>query len=383
MSTDKVLAEELLSRGADASLKATKRDIQGGAQLTTKELAVAIGFKHLQVFEKLDSEKEKEKKPKNHNLGEADIASSGTPQGTKSIEDVKVRVTGQDTVISEGSMMDKFSTFLNTFIPDFDKKHLKFPLSFIYDKTRIHEVDGPTDVGQNQVHETQIGAHPAKDWARHVQAMKGEELLDKALHQAFSKRTSMMWNGFEQDTLFKIAKDCIKYDLQTARANQKSLLDVPLLPGEKALQELFGVNMDQLENEVCDFVKEIFSEKQEMTEEDLATAIDEKCMNPKKTAKKKDIRPVFELLTQVEQTYYKQNLKKHIKKAFDKDNKKGKKDASKKIKTVEPAELGHYLTRYFMNLLAKQAEFDHLLVDKISSTFIQVEVKTYPQQGQI
>ena len=64
MSNDKILVEELLSRGADASLKATKKDIQGGAQLTTKELAMAIGFKHLEVFDKLYSEKEKEKKTK-------------------------------------------------------------------------------------------------------------------------------------------------------------------------------------------------------------------------------------------------------------------------------------------------------------------------------
>jgi len=112
----------LLSRGADASLEATQRDIQGGAQLTTKELAVATGFKHLQIFDKLDSEKEKEKKPKNHNLGEADTTSWGTAQGTKRIEDVKVRVTRQDTGISKGSMTDEFSTFLNTFFPDFDKR---------------------------------------------------------------------------------------------------------------------------------------------------------------------------------------------------------------------------------------------------------------------
>ena len=130
-----------MSRGADASLKATKRDIQGGAQLTAKELAVATGFKHLEVFDKLDSEKEKEKKPKNHNLGEADIASLGTPQGTKRLKDVQVRVTRQDAVISDASMMYEFSKYRKTFFPDCDKKHLKFPLSFTYEKKRIRDVD--------------------------------------------------------------------------------------------------------------------------------------------------------------------------------------------------------------------------------------------------
>jgi len=344
MSKDKLLVEELLSRGADASLKATKRDIQGGADLTAKELAVAIGFKHLEVFDELDSEKEKEKKPKNHNLGEADIASSGTPQGTKRIEEVKVRVTKQDTGISEGSMMDEFSTFLNTFFPDFGKKHLKFPPGFTYDQSRIRSTSGPTDVGQSQVSGRHIGAHPAEHWARDVQALRGEEIVYDALHQAFGKRTSMMWNSFEQDTLFKIAKDCIKYDLQRARANQKSLLDVPLLPAERALQQLLGVNMTQMEKEVEEFVQEIFSENQEMSEGELFKAIDEKCKNPKKAQGGKDIRPVFELLNPTEKTHYRENMKRHIKKSFSAKGKREKKDPPKKV--VSPSEFSHFITRW-------------------------------------
>jgi len=65
------------------------------------------------------------------------------------------------------------------------------------------------------------------------------------------------------------------------------------------------------------------------------------------------------------------------------NSKKGKKDTPKAMKTVKAGEFGHYLIRYFMSLLNKQAEFDHILVDNDSSSFIQVEVKTYPQQGDI
>ena len=33
----------------------------------------------------------------------------------------------------------------------------------------------------------------------------GEEIVDDILHKAFWNRTSLMWNGFEKDKLFKIA----------------------------------------------------------------------------------------------------------------------------------------------------------------------------------
>ena len=52
MSGDRSMVEELLKRGADQSLKATKKDVQRGAELTPHELAQATKFKHISVFKK-------------------------------------------------------------------------------------------------------------------------------------------------------------------------------------------------------------------------------------------------------------------------------------------------------------------------------------------
>ena len=363
MSGDRSIVEELLMRGADQRLKGSKKAIQGGAELTPHELAVATNFKHIQVFKKM---------PTNHNLGRADIPSS-IPLTSCNIEHIKVRVTRKDTQQHEVKMMEEFSTFFRNSFSDFDSKHLKFPPGFTYDKKRMGGVDGPTDVTGRQ-----IGGNRATERDREVLGRKGEEMTDDALHEAFGKRTSMMWNGFERDKLFKIARDCVKHDLETARQKDNSLLDVPLLPAEKALQEFFGINMSRLEKEVEDFVKELFSGNRDMTIGDLENAINDKCRNPKKTQDNAITRPAFELLSPRDQTDYRDKLKRHVKKAFT--DKKGKIDTTM---TVEPTEFGHYLIRYFMSLLNKQAEFDHILVDKDSSSFIQVEVKTYPQQGDL
>ena len=365
MSGDRSIVEELLMRGADQSLKGSKKDMQGGADLTPYDLAVATKFKHIQVFKKM---------PKNHNLGRADIPPS-IPLPSCNIEDIKVRVTRQDTQQYEVKMMGEFCTFFKNSFPGFDSKHLKFPPGFTYDKKSMGGVDGPTDVSGRQ-----LGANTARERDRAVVGRRGEEMTDAALHKAFGKRTSMLWNDFEQDKLFKIARDCVRHDLDKARQRDTSLLDVPLLPDERSLQELFGIDMTQLEKEVDEFVKEIFAGNQKMAEGDLDKAIDDKCKNPKKTPERAITRPAFDLLSPKEQTDYRDKLKKHVKKVF----KKGKKDTTKNnIKDVKPAEFGHYLIRYFMSLLNKQAEFDHILVDKDSSSFIQVEVKTYPQQGGI
>ena len=50
ISGDKVLVEELLKKGADQSVKATKRDIGEGEEFSPKEMAEVTGFRHMQVF---------------------------------------------------------------------------------------------------------------------------------------------------------------------------------------------------------------------------------------------------------------------------------------------------------------------------------------------
>ena len=91
-------------------------------------------------------------------------------------------------------------------------------------------------------------------------------------------------------------------------------MDVPLLPEERDLHKLFGVDASLLENEVKEFVKELFSGSLEMDAAGLEKALMEKCVNPAKSKEENpgpDKRPFFDKLPPIDQTYYRDNLKKH------------------------------------------------------------------------
>merc|ERR1711963_1122116 len=385
ISGDKVLVEELLKQGADQSVKATKRDIRPGEEFSPKEMAEVTGFRHMQVFmsgqdeetSNGQAENSEDKRVNTYKLGQKSIV---VGEKRCNIDDIRVKVTKQDTGQSEGGMMEEFLAFIRTYFPKFAKGHLKFPRAFVYDTNKI-QAPGPVDAAHRDV-----GQQRGKVREKANLGGKGEEIVDEVLHMAFQKRTSLMWNRFEKEKLFKIAKDCIAFKLKEARSQRESFLEVPLLPEEKELHRLFGIDASQLESDVKEFVKELFSENKEMDEAGLKRALEEKCRNPGQLNPQNpglDKRPVFELLCGREQTNYRDNLIKHLKKAFEPSKKKGKKDKISPRKHVQEDEVGNYLTRYFLSLLEKQAEFDHVLVDQESSTFFHVEVKTYPQHDQI
>merc|ERR1711962_1071079 len=385
ISGDKVLVEELLKQGADQSVKATKRDIRPGEEFSPKEMAEVTGFRHMQVFKSGQDEETsngqeeniENKKANTCRLGRTSIAMGGKKCN---IDGIRVKVTKQDTGQSEGSMMEEFLAFTRTYFPKFGTDHLKFPRAFLFDTKKI-PAPGPVDAAHRDV-----GQQRGEDREKAILGAKGEEKIDEVLHKVFQSRTSLMWNGFEKAKLFKIAKDCITFKLNEAKSQTESLLEMPLLPEEKELLKLFGIDASQLESDVEEFVKELFSENKELDEAGLKKALEEKCRNPAQLNPQnpgRDKRPVFEHLCGREQTNYRENLIKHLKKAFEPSKKKGKKDKSSPRKHVQEDEVGNYFTRYFLSLLEKQAEFDHVLVDQESSTFFHVEVKTYPQRDQI
>ena len=82
------------------------------------------------------------------------------------------------------------------------------------------------------------------------------------------------------------------------------------------------------------------------------------------------MRPGFHLLDDKEKSQYAKNLTREVNKMFD----KSKRDLSDN-------EVTNYLTRFLLNLAEKKDEFDQMLADRDSSTFFQVEVKSYPQDG--
>ena len=207
--------------------------------------------------------------------------------------------------------MEEFLTFLRTYFPKFDEKHLKFPHAFTYDHKIVGGVDGFVD-GPVDKSRGYVGNLKGKDWKKAVLGAKGEETLDVALHMAFQERTSLMLNGFERDKLFKIAKDCITFKLNEAKAQDDSVLALPLLPEERELHKLFGVDASKLETEVKEFLKELFSGSEEMDAAGLENALQAKCRNPNQLNPDNpgpDKRPVFERLGGKQQTNYREDLR--------------------------------------------------------------------------
>merc|ERR1711953_149334 len=336
ISGDKVLVEELLKMGADQSVKATKRDIRPGEEFSPKEMAEVTGFRHMQVFmsgqdedtSNGQAENLEDKKANNYRLGQKSIV---VGEKRCNIDDIRVKVTKQDTGQREGGMMEEFLAFIRTYFPKFRKEHLKFPRAFLYDTKKI-QAPGPVDAAHRDV-----GQQRGEDREKAILGAKGKEKRDEVLHKVFQSRTSLMWNGFEKEKLFKIAKDCITFKLNEKKSQTESLLEIPLLPEEKELHKLFGIDASQLESDVKEFVKELFSENKELDEAGLKKALEEKCRNPAQLNPQnpgRDKRPVFEHLCGREQTYYRENLIKHLKKAFEPSKKKGKKDNSSPRKYV-------------------------------------------------
>merc|ERR1711963_56854 len=205
ISGDKVLVEELLKQGADQSLKATKRNIRPGEEFSPKEMAEVTGFRHMQVFMGGQDEETSNGQAENLQDKKANIYKLGRTSivvGEKkcNIDDIRVKVTKQDTGQREGGMMEEFLAFIRTYFPKFGKEHLKFPRAFAFDVRKI-QAPGPVEAAHRDV-----GQQRGKDREKANLGGKGEEIVDEVLHMAFQNRTSLMWNRFEKEKLFKIAK---------------------------------------------------------------------------------------------------------------------------------------------------------------------------------
>ena len=186
MSGDRILVEELLKQGADQGVKAKKKDVQEGAELTPKELAEATGFRHMKVFMKADeskrvdqkNENDKRKKAEHHNLGRIALPTKTSELDDCKIDSIKVRVTRQDTGLHEGNMMEEFFTFLRKYFPKFDKEHLKFPGVFSFDERTFGNVHCPLDTDNRNA-----GSARAEDRKKAIEARKGELTLYNTVHR--------------------------------------------------------------------------------------------------------------------------------------------------------------------------------------------------------
>ena len=121
------------------------------------------------------------------------------------------------------------------------------------------------------------------------------------------------------------------------------------------LPEALGFDLQQLESEVNDLVA-LTPQNPSISKKDLLASV-----------KSKKAKPGFSLMEDDQKSQYLKTLTRAVNQMFD----KSKRDLS-------PDEVANYLTRFLLDLVEKKDEFDLLLANRSSSTFLQVEVKNGP-----
>ena len=172
-----------------------------------------------------------------------------------------------------------------------------------------------------------------------------------------------MLSGFKVENLFKVVQETLSYEYKQKMKELPSKLDCPLSQDEREFyQATLSRNMDQLIQEVDQFVKEIMKNKTSIGKSEVKAAVD-----ATKT------KPFADSLTDNQKKTLKKKIKEHMNKCFEKMNRE----------TLDKDEVTFSLTRFFLGLLRCQDEYDMLLLVKSLSSVMQCEVKTYPQSGQV
>ena len=155
-----------------------------------------------------------------------------------------------------------------------------------------------------------------------------------------------------------MAKESVRYDTNQRMRKMPHLLSVPLSQEERWLAEAEGKDVAQIEKEVDDFLK-IVPQNPDVSLKDLLAAV-----------ATKQVRPAFKQLDDVSKGKYRASLDRHVNQMYRK--------ATGNLSTEE---VRSSLTRYFLDLLHTNDEFDFMITDHETSTFIQLEVKSYPQDN--
>ena len=127
---------------------------------------------------------------------------------------------------------------------------------------------------------------------------------------------------------------------------------------ERIFFETFGCDLQKLEEQLKSLVAAT-SQNPNISREDLMAAV-----------KSQSEGPGYDFLDEDGKKKYVKTMTREVDQMF----KKSKRD-------LTPDEVISYLTRFLLNFIEKNNEFDFLAADRGSSTFFQVEVKSYPQNG--
>ena len=260
--------------------------------------------------------------------------------------------------------MAELPKFLDNEFPNAVSGYLAYPQSFDYKQEALKKSQGfPREAKTRFSRPAQRG--PKDREQKSEEQWKGAALGDlseaktfRVLETLFQSRPSLMMSGVKTEKILQVARQSAKYSVTQSKKQNPGLFSVPLTNEERMLAGAFGLDLEQLEAQIKELIA-LASSGADISKDDLVAAIE-----------MKTVRPAFEHLDEGQKGKYTNTLSKEIDLMFNKSKRK-----------LSPDEVGHHLTRYFLNLVEKKDEFDFFLADKMFKSFIQVEVKSYPQEG--
>ena len=256
--------------------------------------------------------------------------------------DLDVQVRRQDTNMETVKLHQEYERFIKTEFPNFQKNYLQFP-----------EVFAPKVKDSDKAIEGFLQKHGSDNavWLTHAVGDKAESDVFYDVEKQFRNRTAVSYNGFQLGSVFKVAKETIKDERNKRREQHNDILDVYLSNDELYLYRLLGQDPAELKDCVDGIVKKLFGEDDcdEIDKNRLKDNIDKNLI----TTENKWVCKL--LLGKIENLFKTQNIQRNLSK--------------QEI-------LSFVINKIFDKNINKNQELDQLVVDKKSSTVIQVEIKS-------
>ena len=280
---------------------------------------------------------------------------------TRETTDFHVRVRRQDSTIHESSVMVEYQRFLDAEFPNVANEFKIHP-PFKYNQGNLSDIQGfPEEARKKEKWSTTRDSFPNPDWTKKANSDFCEAKTVHALVTQFQCRTSLLLPGLKIKSILKLVRESAVGSLNTSREKDPYFLfNLPLTTEEKMLAEALGFNLSQVEADLVRLIAET-PQTPTISQTDLMASVE-------------SVKPGSRLIDKGEKQHI-NTLKTEVKTMFIKL-------AKIKRYSFRPNEVKNYLTRFLFGRLEMDGEFDLLVADRPSSTIIQVEVKSYPQDGE-
>ena len=274
---------------------------------------------------------------------------------------IDIRLKRTSSVVESAKLMDEFLQLVDRDIPDFATKLTRIPHIFQYDQAKLNQTQGFPEVARkmlNPVGQKNINKE-LNNWAKNAQADKGEEDSYNAILRAFSGSAGLFVSGLKKEKMFEVVRRALDFagNQQGGQSRTGQLTDL-----EKTFYKMLGIDMDKFIQEMAVFMDKLFPNPS-------TTSLSEQELKANLKPALRDIKPAYNDLNKEAQKKYREKLDRLIEKSY-----RARSHHAWARGDVEIA-----LTRHFLVYLDRDDEFDSLLIDPSSSTFLLCETKSWPQ----